>query len=60
MTAVTIWLLISLNSGYSSAAAGHYTVIERFPSAEDCAHVQRSLPYTGGATTRCIQARVMR
>lgn len=62
MNVITIWLLVSVNSIYSSAAAGHYTVIERFPTVEDCQHVQKNLPerYASPGMTRCIQARVAR
>jgi hypothetical protein len=57
MTGITLWLLISVNSIYNNSAAGHYTVIERFTTLQDCEHVERSLPKAHAPLTRCIQAR---
>lgn len=59
MTTVTLWLLISVG-GYNS---NQVTVVERFPSAEQCEHVRKSIPFWTAALqkeTRCIEAKVAR
>lgn len=62
MTTITVWLLISLNSTYASAASGVYTTLGKFATLADCQHVQRSLPQTSGSTgiTRCVQATIVK
>lgn len=64
MTTVTLWLLVAVNSIYNSAHAGHYTVLERFATQQDCEQVAKALPKIDRSSelgvTRCIQARVAR
>ena len=59
MATITLWLLISIG-GYNG---NQVVLVERFPNAEQCEHVRKSLPFwteEKRKETRCIEAKVVR
>ena len=42
METVTLWLLITVGGYYGHEA----TVVERFPTVEQCEHVRKSIPFS--------------
>ena len=53
MITATVWLLLSV-----MGSGGHVTVVERFPTVEQCQHVAKNLP-EGYYKTRCVQATIV-
>ncbi|MBQ5557935.1 MULTISPECIES: hypothetical protein [Gammaproteobacteria] len=59
METVTLWLLITVGGYYGHEA----TVVERFPTVEQCEHVRKSIPFSNESLrkgTRCVEAKVLR
>jgi hypothetical protein len=59
MKTIVIWLLISVYHGDYIRSNDIVTVVERFPTVEDCQHVLQSVP-SKDTNLRCVQANVVR
>ena len=56
MTTILVWLLLVVSDGpYNRGTA---SVLEKFPTAEQCEHVRRYIPTTV-VESHCVQANIL-
>lgn len=58
MTTVSVWLLIVVAT--YGAGTGQVTVLERFPTVEQCEGVRKAIPADQKWTGRCIYASIVK